>query len=63
MFRNIPDSEAEATIDAAWREGTRYYDTAPFYGAGLSEMRLGKALAVHKRDEYRLSTKVGRLIQ
>jgi len=62
MFRDIPDSEAEATVDAAWQQGTRYYDTAPFYGAGLSEMRLGKALAKHKRDEYRLSTKVGRLI-
>src|SRR5262245_28587170 len=62
MFRSIPDSEAEATVDAAWQQGSRYYDTAPFYGAGLSEMRLGKALAKHKRDEYRLSTKVGRLI-
>src|SRR5215813_7386788 len=62
MFRNIPDSEAEATVDSAWQLGTRYYDTAPFYGAGLSELRLGKALAKHKRDEYLLSTKVGRLI-
>jgi len=62
MFRDIPDSEAGATVDAAWEQGTRYYDTAPFYGSGLSEMRLGKALARHKRDEYRLSTKVGRLI-
>jgi D-threo-aldose 1-dehydrogenase len=62
MFRDIPDSEAEATVDAAWQQGTRYYDTAPFYGAGLSEIRLGKALARHKRDEYRLSTKVGRII-
>ena len=62
MFRNIPDQEAAATVDAAWQQGTRYYDTAPFYGAGLSEIRLGKALAAHKRDEYVLSTKVGRLI-
>src|SRR5262245_43308415 len=62
MFRDIPDSEAEATVGAAWQQGTRYYDTAPFYGAGLSEIRLGKFLAKHKRDEYRLSTKVGRLI-
>ena len=62
MFRNIPDKEAAATVDAAWQQGARYYDTAPFYGAGLSEIRLGKALAVHKRDEYVLSTKVGRLI-
>ena len=62
MFRNIPDNEAEATVDAAWRMGTRYYDTAPFYGAGLSEIRLGKALAKHKRNEYVLSSKVGRII-
>src|SRR5262245_49535718 len=62
MFREIPDAEAEATVDAAWGQGTRYYDTAPFYGAGLSEMRLGKALAKHNREEYRLSTKVGRLV-
>ena len=62
MFRNIPDAEAEATVDAAWDQGTRYFDTAPFYGAGLSELRLGQALAKRKRDEYRLSTKVGRII-
>jgi D-threo-aldose 1-dehydrogenase len=62
MFRDIPDEEAAATVDAAWQQGTRYFDTAPFYGAGLSEMRLGKALAGHGRDEYALSTKVGRLI-
>jgi D-threo-aldose 1-dehydrogenase len=62
MFRNIPEEEAAATVDAAWRQGTRYFDTAPFYGAGLSELRLGKALAKHRRDEYVLSTKVGRLI-
>jgi D-threo-aldose 1-dehydrogenase len=62
MFRNIPDEEAEATVDAAWDAGTRYFDTAPFYGAGLSEIRLGAALAKRPRDEYVLSTKVGRLI-
>ncbi len=62
MFRNIPDEEAEATVDAAWEAGTRYFDTAPFYGAGLSEIRLGKALAKRSRDDYVLSTKVGRLI-
>src|SRR5262245_31412241 len=62
MFRSIPDEEAAATVDAAWKQGTRYFDTAPFYGAGLSEIRLGKELAKHKRDEYVLSSKVGRLI-
>lgn len=62
MFRNIPDEEAAATVDAAWDLGARYFDTAPFYGAGLSEIRLGKQLSKHKRSEYLLSTKVGRLI-
>lgn len=62
MFRNIPEDEAEATVDAAWDNGIRYFDTAPFYGAGLSEMRLGKALAKRKRSDFVLSTKVGRLV-
>lgn len=62
MFRNIPDAEADATVEAAWVEGTRFFDTAPFYGAGLSEIRLGKELAKHNRSEYILSSKVGRLI-
>jgi D-threo-aldose 1-dehydrogenase len=62
MFRNIPEEEALATVESAWAQGIRYFDTAPFYGAGLSEIRLGKALAKHKRDEYVLSSKVGRII-
>ena len=62
MFRNIPDAEAAATVEAAWDAGTRFFDTAPFYGAGLSEIRLGKVLCRHNRDEYVLSTKVGRII-
>lgn len=62
MFRNISDEEAQATLDAAWDAGTRFYDTAPFYGAGLSEIRLGAMLSRHRRDEYVISTKVGRLV-
>ena len=62
MFRNIPETEALATIDAAWESGIRYFDTAPFYGAGLAELRLGAALKQRRRDDYVLSTKVGRLI-
>lgn len=62
MFRNIPDGEADATVEAAWSAGTRYFDTAPFYGAGLSEIRLGKLLSRRKRSDYLLSSKVGRLI-
>ncbi|WP_323844492.1 aldo/keto reductase [Microbulbifer magnicolonia] len=62
MFRDIPEAEALATVEAAWNDGIRYFDTAPFYGAGLAEIRMGEALAGHPRDEYVISTKVGRLI-
>ncbi|MFF9573571.1 aldo/keto reductase [Streptomyces sp. NPDC014685] len=62
MFRAIPDEEARATVEAAWDQGIRYYDTAPFYGAGLAEQRLGEVLSARPRDEYVLSTKVGRVI-
>ena len=62
MFRNIPEDEALATVKAAWDQGVRYFDTAPLYGAGLSEIRLGNALDGYRRDEYVLSTKVGRVI-
>lgn len=62
MFRAIPEEEAAATVEAAWDQGIRYFDTAPFYGAGLSEIRLGDVLARHPRDEFVLSTKVGRVI-
>lgn len=62
MFRNIPEAEALATVEAAWADGIRYYDNAPFYGAGLAELRMGEALAGKPRDEYVLSTKVGRVI-
>ncbi|MGG4491151.1 aldo/keto reductase [Metabacillus idriensis] len=62
MYRDIPEAEAIATVDAAWEHGVRYFDTAPFYGAGLAEIRLGKALSNRNRNEYVLSTKVGRVI-
>ena len=62
MFRKIPDAEADATVEAAWTAGIRFFDTAPFYGAGLSEIRLGKELAKHDRSEYLLGSKVGRII-
>lgn len=62
MFRDIPDDEARATVDAAWDDGIRYFDTAPLYGAGLAELRLGEALAERPRADYVISTKVGRLI-
>jgi D-threo-aldose 1-dehydrogenase len=62
MFRNIPQDEALNTVEAAWKQGVRFFDTAPFYGAGLSELRVGEALAAHPRNEYVLSSKVGRII-
>ncbi|MEJ8848585.1 aldo/keto reductase [Variovorax rhizosphaerae] len=62
MFRAIPEEEARATVDAAWNDGIRFFDTAPFYGAGLAEARLGEALAGRNRNEFVISTKVGRLI-
>lgn len=62
MYRNIPEQEALDTVEAAWQQGVRYFDAAPMYGAGLAELRLGTALQQHRRDDYVLSTKVGRLI-
>ncbi len=53
---------AQELLQAAWDEGIRYFDTAPFYGAGLSERRIGDFLRDKPRDEYVLSTKVGRLL-
>jgi len=62
MFRDIPEEEALATVEAAWNDGIRYYDNAPFYGAGLAEIRMGEALKDKPRDQYVISTKVGRVI-
>jgi len=62
MFRAIPEAEARATVDAAWDDGIRFFDNAPFYGAGLAEIRMGEALAGKPRDEYVVATKVGRIV-
>ncbi|MFN8040056.1 MAG: aldo/keto reductase [Acidimicrobiales bacterium] len=63
LFTAVGDDEATAAVDAAWDAGIRYFDTAPLYGHGLSERRLGRALARRPRDEWVLSTKVGRLLR
>ncbi len=63
LYSAISDEEACATVDAAWELGIRYFDTAPHYGLGLSERRLGAALAERPRGEYVISTKVGRLLE
>lgn len=57
---DVPDEVADAILAEAWTEGFRYYDTSPLYGFGLSELRLGRFLRNKPRDEYLLSTKVGR---
>lgn len=63
LYRAISDADAEAILEQAWDAGVRYYDTAPLYGLGLSETRLNRFLRDKPRDEYVLSTKVGRLLQ
>lgn len=63
LYRAVDDAQAAQAVDAAWDVGVRYFDTAPHYGLGLSERRLGAALARRPRDEYVLSTKVGRLLE
>jgi D-threo-aldose 1-dehydrogenase len=63
MYEEVSGAQASAVVDAAWDQGIRYYDAAPQYGLGLGEMRLGAGLAGRPRDEYVLSTKVGRLLR
>jgi D-threo-aldose 1-dehydrogenase len=58
----VADDEARSAVATAWAGGVRYFDTAPHYGVGLSERRLGALLAEYPRDDYVLSTKVGRLL-
>ncbi len=63
LYREMSADEVTRTVELAWENGVRYFDTAPHYGMGLSERRLGKVLQQYPRDEYVLSTKVGRLIR
>ena len=62
LYSAISDEQSDACVAAAWDAGIRYFDTAPHYGLGLSERRLGRALAGRPREEFTLSTKVGRLL-
>ncbi len=62
LYRELRDDEAGPTVDAAWAAGVRYFDTAPHYGLGLSERRLGAALAGRPREAFAVSTKVGRAL-
>ncbi|WP_432827488.1 aldo/keto reductase [Dactylosporangium sp. CA-092794] len=63
LYAERSDADARAIVDAAWDEGIRYFDTAPHYGLGLSERRLGAALRDRPRAQYTVSTKVGRLLE
>jgi len=63
LYRAVTDEQARAALDAAWEGGIRYFDTAPHYGLGLSERRLGQFLREKPRADYVVSTKVGRLLE
>ena len=63
LYQKLSDANARAAVEAAWESGVRYFDTAPWYGHGLSEHRLGEVLRSKPRDVFTLSTKVGRIYQ
>jgi D-threo-aldose 1-dehydrogenase len=61
-FRFVTDEMAHATLSAAWDAGVRYFDVSPWYGLGLAERRFGRFLATKPRDQFILSSKVGKLL-
>jgi Predicted oxidoreductases (related to aryl-alcohol dehydrogenases) len=63
LFTALADDDATATIGAAWDAGIRFFDTAPLYGHGLSEQRLGRGLQKYPRDSFVVSSKVGRVLK
>jgi D-threo-aldose 1-dehydrogenase len=63
LYRAITDEDAHNVLQAAWDDGCRYFDTAPLYGLGLSEVRVGNFLRGKPRDQYVISTKAGRLMK
>lgn len=63
MYTEVSDETAQDTVEAAWALGLRYFDAAPQYGRGNGEVRLGRGLAGYPRDDYVLSSKVGRLLR
>lgn len=63
MGKTVSDEDCAAAVETAWENGLRFFDTAPHYGLGLSEKRLGQALAGKPREDYVISTKVGRLLR
>lgn len=63
LFTKVTDADAETTLQTAWDAGVRYYDTAPWYGRGQSEHRVGRFLYKQPREDVILSTKVGRILR
>jgi D-threo-aldose 1-dehydrogenase len=63
LFVRVTEGDARATLHTAWDAGIRYFDTAPWYGRGLSELRTGAVLREQPRDAFILSTKVGRILR
>ncbi len=63
LYQSVSDESAQKVLELAWNSGLRYFDTAPLYGLGLSETRLNKFLRDKPREDYILSTKVGRLLK
>lgn len=63
IFREIDETTSDAMIQKAWDSGVRYFDTAPMYGHGLAELRSGHSLRWKNRDEFVLSSKVGRVLK
>jgi len=63
IFREIDDDTSDKMIQCAWDAGICYFDTAPMYGHGLAELRTGQGLRWKKREDYILSTKVGRILK
>jgi len=63
LFEAVDEAQGIAVIERAWDKGIRFFDTAPLYGHGLAEVRLGKVLKQKPRDEFTLATKVGRLLR
>jgi D-threo-aldose 1-dehydrogenase len=63
VYEAVADETAHAVVERAWELGVRYFDTAPLYGAGRAERLLGEALRGKPRDEFAVSTKVGRLLR
>lgn len=62
LYQKVEESDAQASLQAAYDAGIRYFDTAPQYGLGRSEIRFGEAIRRFGRENIQLSTKIGRLL-